>query len=134
MATKQNLVSIDGTYYDIMIPENGIQRSFSIVDSDNSGRLADGSMVRDIIGTYYNYTVQFETKYMSVAEYDKLIEVLSSPVDYHTITVPYGQTTMTFQAYCTTGSDKLAHVVGGKNKWDSLSINFIAMSPQRRGA
>lgn len=127
--TKQNLVSIDNIYYDIMIPENGIKRSFSIADTDNAGRLLTGKMVRDIVGTYYNYTIQFETKYLSDDEYDDLFNKLSAPVDYHTITVPYGQGTLTFEAYITSGSDTLRSVRNNRNKWQGLSVNFIAMKP-----
>lgn len=128
----QNLVSIDGKYYNISIPEKGIKRSFSVTDTDNSGRNISGEMLRDIIGTYYNYTIQFETKQLSSAEYDDLYETLSAPVDYHTITVPYGQTTMTYKAYVTNGNDNLNHRNSLGNKWSGLSIDFIAMSPQRR--
>lgn len=127
----QDLVSIDGIYYNIMIPQDGIKRSFSIADTDNSGRLLNGAMVRDIIGTYYNYTIQFETKYLSTAEYDDLFNKLSAPVDYHTIIVPYGQEILTFQAYCSSGSDTLNIIRNGVNKWSGLSINFIAMKPAR---
>ena len=131
MARKQNLVSIDGIYYDIVIPVDGIKRSFSIADTENSGRLLNGKMVRDLVGTYYNYTILFETKYMSKEEYDNLYTKLSAPVDYHAIKVPYGQETLTFQAYVTSGNDTLKMVTNGVNKWTGLSINFIAMEPAR---
>lgn len=128
---RQEIVTIDGINYNIMIPENGIERSFSIADTDNAGRLLNGTMVRDIIGTYYNYKILFETKYLSTDEYDNLYAKLSAPVDYHMITVPYGQETLTFQAYITSGSDTLRKVRGNKNDWTGLSVDFIAISPQR---
>lgn len=129
----QNLVSIDDVYYNIKIPENGITRSFSVVDTDNSGRNISGDMLRDIIGTYYNYTILFETKDMDSDEYDQLYETLSAPVDYHMITVPYGQETLTFKAYVTSGNDSIKQVTRmGKKVWTGLSINFVAMSPQRK--
>lgn len=128
----QNVVSIDGKYYNISVPEKGIKRSFSVLDTDNSGRSTAGDMIRDIIGTYYNYTIQFETKNLSRDEYDDLYETLSAPVDYHVITVPYGQTTLTFNAYVTAGDDTLKHTNRSGNDWSGLSVNFIAMSPQRR--
>ena len=133
MATTQNLVSIDGRYYNIFIPQGGIQRSFSIADTDNAGRNVQGEMIRDIVGTYYNYTVAFNTKYLNYEEYDDLFETLSAPVDYHTITAPYGQQTLTFTAYVTNGADALTRVDSQGNRlWGGLSINFIAMSPARR--
>ena len=131
MNNVQDVVCIDGIYYNVRIPENGIKRSFSVADTDNAGRLLDGTMVRDIIGTYYNYTVQFDTQFLSFEEYDKLYDQLSAPRDYHTITVPYGQGRITFFAYVTSGSDTLQTMKGG-NKWKGLSINFIAMSPYHK--
>lgn len=127
----QDIVSIDGTYYNIKIPENGIKRSFSIADSDKAGRNILGEMIRDIVGTYYNYTIQFETRYLSHDEYDQLYEILSAPVDYHVITVPYGQSTLTFNAYVTGGSDNIKRIDSSGNNWTGLSIDFIAMKPIR---
>ena len=51
--------------------------------------------------------------------------------DSHTIKVPYAQTTLTFEAYVTQGSDELDAMMDSQNRWGELSFNFIAMSPQR---
>lgn len=126
----QNVFSIDGRYYNVLIPEKGIKRSFSVTDSDKAGRVLTGRMQRDIIGTFYNYTVQLDTNKLSESEYDELYEVLSAPVDYHQITVPYGQSTLMFDAYVTSGDDTL-NMARNSKQWSGLSINFIAMEPQR---
>lgn len=127
----QDLFSIDGTYFNVFIPEKGIKRSFSVSDSDKAGRVLTGRMVRDIIGTFYNYTIQLDTSKLSSTEYDALYEILSEPKDCHTITVPYGQRTITFDAYCTSGEDTLSKRHNNTNEWSGLSVNFIAMEPQR---
>lgn len=128
----QNIVSIDGRYYNIFIPMGGIQRNFSVVDTDNAGRNMQGKMIRDIVGTYYNYTIAFDTKYLNFKEYDDLFQTLSAPQDSHTIIVPYGQETLTFEAYVTSGGDTLTRAGKDGNRWSGLSINFVAMEPQRR--
>ena len=128
----QNVVSIDGVYYDISIPESGITRSFEIADTDKAKRLINGNMVRDVIGTYYNYTVAFNTKNLNRAEYDRLYEQISAPVDSHTIAIPYGQSILTFEAYVTNGQDVLKKIDAEGNKWEGITINFIAMQPKRR--
>ena len=128
----QNVVSIDGKYYNLTIPEGGITRSFSVLDTDKSGRLQSGEMFRDVIGTYYNYKVKFSPKNMSPKEYDDFYEVISSPVDKHVITVPYGQSILTFDAYVTSGEDVLKKVENGTKKWGGITISFVAMSPKRR--
>lgn len=125
-----DIVTIDGKGFNVLIPENGITRSFEIADSENAGRLRSGAMLRDIIGTYYNYTIVFDTNQLSESEYDELYEVVSAPVDSHTIVVPYGQTILTFEAYVTSGQDVLKKI-GKSKRWTGLSLNFIAMKPQK---
>jgi len=44
---------LDGVAYNVSV--TGLKRSFSVLDTDNSGRTQDGEMYRDIIGTFYNY-------------------------------------------------------------------------------
>jgi len=109
-----------------------LTRSFNILDGENAGRVKIGDMVRDVIGTYYNYSMELDTSEASLAEYDALYEVLSSPDDYHTVVVPYGQTTLEFKAYITNGDDELLSMENKRNLWGKLKVNFIAMQPQRR--
>lgn len=88
--------------------------------------------LRDIIGTYYNYSIQIETSRLDVDAYDRLYEVLTAPVNSHILVVPYGQTTLRFNAYVSNAEDSIRTIDNGKNFWGGLSINFIAMEPQRR--
>lgn len=125
------LFTVDGTAYNVKVPVGGLKRSFDILDGPNAGRMLSGRMTRDIIGTYYNYELQIERDNASLAEYDQLYQVLSAPVDYHTVSFPYGQNTLTFQAYVTKGSDSLLRRSSNKNHWTGLSIQFVAMEPQR---
>jgi len=124
--------SVDGIRYNVTVPAGGIKRSASVLDGDNAGRVKSGLMIRDIIGTYYNYTVQIETSRLDVEAYDRLYEVLTAPVNSHLLVIPYGQTTLRFYAYVTNAEDSIRTIDNGKNFWGGLSINFIAMEPQRR--
>ena len=128
----QDIFSIDGKFYDISIPEGGITRNFSVLDTDKSGRTISGDMNRVIIGTYYNYTIQLNMKNLSPKEYDDFYEKISEPTESHLLSVPYGQEMLTFKAYVTQGQDTMQHKRQGKNKWTGLSLNFVALSPQRR--
>lgn len=121
------LIEVDGVSYDVINSE--LTRSFQVLDGENAGRTLDGEMHRDVIGTYYNYTWKLEPK--TIGDYSTLYDVLSSPSDYHTITVPYNQSTKTFRAYVTNGQDQLRRQEDGVNYWTGLSINFIAISPNR---
>lgn len=111
------------------------KRTFQILDGENAGRqIITAKMERDILGTFYNYSMNIDSRFMTKEEYDTLYELLSSPVESHTIEVPYGQETLVFEAYVTNGTDELIGIRNNKNLWANLSINFIAMEPQRRPA
>lgn len=123
--------SVDGVGYP-SVNVISLERTFAVMDGENAGRTMDGAMRRDIIGTYYNYNMELTSDYSDLSEYDKLYEVLSAPVDSHTLVVPYGQETLTFQAYVANGTDNLLHKRPAFNKWNNLTVNFVAMKPQRR--
>ncbi len=109
------------------------KRSFQILDGENAGRqILTAKMERDILGTFYNYSMNIDSRFMTKEEYDKLYYLLSSPVDSHTIEVPFGQETLVYEAYVTNGTDELTSIKNNVNNWANLSINFIAMAPQRR--
>lgn len=128
---NMSVFTVDGVAYR-SVNVLSLKRSFAVLDGPNAGRVMDGSTRRDIIGTYYNYSMELTSDYSDLTEYDALYEVLSAPVDSHTITVPYGQETLTFEAYVANGDDDLLHTRPTFNKWNNLTVNFVAMSPQRR--
>lgn len=128
---KISVFSVDGVEYP-GVNVISLERTFAVMDGENAGRTMDGAMRRDIIGTYYNYNMELASDYSDLSEYDKLYEVLSAPVDSHAIIVPYAQETLEFQAYVANGTDNLLHRRPAFNKWNNLTVNFVAMKPQRR--
>lgn len=125
-----NVITIDGRKFNVAVDK--LTRKASVLDGKNAGRVLSGRMDRDIIGTYYNYELSFGTSMLSPVDYDALYELLTAPVDYHTITVPYGQGTKTFQAYVANASDTLSLMTDKMNLWGDLAIAFVAMEPERR--
>lgn len=123
-------LTVDGVEYK-NIHIASLKRSFSVLDGENAGRVMTGEMDRDIIGTYYNYAAEIDADGATREEYDSFYEVISAPVDSHTLIVPYAQGTLEFEAYITNGSDDLLASYE-ENEWGNLEFNFIAMSPQRR--
>jgi hypothetical protein len=122
------VLRVDGHKFRLGI--TSLQRKNTVLDDDNSGRLMSGVMERSIIGSYYNYTLGIEP--IIQADYDTFYELISSPMEYHTLTVPYGSGTTTFKAYVSNVTDNLKAVHNSKNYWGGMKVNFIAMSPQRR--
>ena len=108
----------------------GLRRSFSVADGKNGGRDLAGGMIRDIIGTYFNYSLDFGSKSFNPEAYEQLVELLSAPVPFHTVSFPFGNQTITQRMYVTNGEDTLKWFnKSGDNQFSDLSINFIAMKP-----
>lgn len=128
-----SVLSLDGKAYPNLHVVS-LKRSFSVLDGDNAGRVMNGTMKRDIIGTYYNYSMEIDPVSSDLAEYDEFYEAISSPVDSHVLTVPYAQTTVTFDAYVSNGEDELVSKYNGRNEWQNLAVNFVAMKPKRTPA
>lgn len=124
---------LDGKEYQVHVEE--LERSFAVTDTDQSGRMMDYSMFRDIIGTFYNYTIKVYPDINNLDSYDDFYNAISDPsVESHKMTFPYNQETLVFEAYVTQGKDKLIRRCG-RNIWglkDGLSLTFTAMEPQRR--
>lgn len=122
-------LSVDGKKYNVLV--TGLKRSFQVLDGENAERALSGRMIRDIIGTFYNYEMTLQPKIGKYADYDALYEVLSAPVASHKVVLPYGQRTLTFNAYVTAGQDNLIRKKSTESYWTGLTVQFIAMAPQR---
>lgn len=126
------ILTIDGRQYDVLVPSGGVKRNFQIMDGENAGRVMSGRMMRDIIGTFYNYEIQIFPKIGKYADYDELYQILSAPVDKHTAVLPYGQGMQTFEMYVASGQDTLNRKTRKEAYWEGLTVQFIAVEPQRR--
>lgn len=119
--------TVDGIGFDCSTVK--LERKGQVVETNNSGRFQSGRMRREIIGTYYNYSLQIEHE--DARQYDRLYYALTAPVDSHEITIPYGQTTLTFNAYVTDARDNLTFLNDSLRIWGGLEVSFTAMSPER---
>ena len=125
-------VKIGGRSYDVIVTE--IERNFSILYSDNTGRtLAPGApLTLDPLGTFYGHKVTFKRKQGHEKQFDDLWEYLSVPRNSGImVDIVYNQTTLNYEAYVSSGSQKLNHI--GRNGtvyWDVFQVNFIPVKAQ----
>lgn len=124
-------ITIDGRDYNIRIKYETLRRAFEIEEGRNSGNALDGTLIRDIIGTRYNYQIDIEPDPADPTDYDEFYDLISSPVKYHEVSFPYGQETITFNAAIQSGEDTYFGVIGCHRRWGGLSIVFQALAPQR---
>ena len=126
------MVTMDGHNYRVRVKAGGLRRGFRLEESELSDTVKSGDAFRDIIGTYYDYTMEVEPDPAHPEDYDQFYEAISAPVPSHTLTVPYGQETLTYEAMVSSGEDRPRDRLGGVPRWTGLEVRFQAKKPQRR--
>ena len=119
---------MDGIAYNVRVSK--LTRKFSVQDTDRTGRTQDGEMYRDIVGTFYNYSMTVEQMGDDTESFDNFWEVISQPVESHVCEFPYNQVTMTQRMYITSGEQSIVSRQPTFTEWGEMEISFIAMSPR----
>lgn len=127
MAELQSFL-LDGVAYNVWVKK--LTRKFSVLDTNKTGRTQNGAMYRDVIGTYYNYTMVIEGKAGDQTALDDFWEAVSQPKKSHVAVFPYNQTTLTQQMYVTSGEQDLVEKTKEETIWGEVSLNFVAMVPK----
>lgn len=122
------MITIDNNTYNVGIVKITRRATQRI---DNLGVTMDLRKHYDIRGTYYDYEVELSPKLISASDYDNLYEVLTTPQESHIVTLPYGQSTLTFEARVSVASDVLIQSFTSFKKWGSIKVTFEALTPQK---
>lgn len=125
-------ITVDGIFYSVHVEYGSLVRSFELIEGDNAGMMLTGRQTRDILGTGYSYSMTFYPDPGNPEAYDSLYEALSTPVDSHAVTLPYGQRTISFQAMIESGEDSYFGKTGRYHRWNGLTIRFRPVEPQRK--
>lgn len=127
-----NGITMDGRLYRVRVVYNTMERHFSLQSGVSESHMLSGRHERDLLGTSYSFQMAIEPDPLHSEDYDAFYEAASAPVDSHTITMPYGQSQITFEAEIQSGDDTSAGMVAGVRRWHGLKITFSPISPQRR--
>ena len=125
------MLKIDGKEYKVFAVFPTIKNSFSIKEGGNAGTAQNGREIRDILGTAYSYSMDISPNPNFPEDFDELFHVLSAPVNSHTIEMPYGQGTITFEAAISEGERTYRGKSGGFERWAGMSLTFRPLTPQR---
>lgn len=119
-------LKIDNVTYKVPIIE--MKRSGDILDLE-AHRLANGDLWRNVIGTYYNFSIQIgPVKNRTV--YNNLWRVLTAPVEKHKIQLP--NQSDWFYGYFGSVQDTITLVTDDGYTATGLSFNVVCWSPSRR--
>lgn len=124
-------IVMDGITYRVRVIYDSMARAFSLLEGPNAGDMLSGRHERDLLGTRYGYSMQVEPDPAHPEDYDAFYDAVSAPVDSHQITLPYGQSTISYEAMIESGQDTYAGILGGKQRWKGLQINYRPIEPQR---
>lgn len=125
-------INLDGKEYKVLVIYPSRGRRFTIREGENSGMSLSGRKIRDIFGTEYGYYMTVKADPQHPEDYDAFYEAVSAPVESHRVIMPYGQTTLEFEAAIYSGEDIDNGVHGNVRRWDGLQLSFEPMEPQRR--
>ena len=121
------MLIIDGEKFKVDVLS--CKRTADFLDK-HAKRTENGDLKRELIGVYFNYKLQLGPG-VDRAEYARLWDKLTEPVEFHEVTVPDEDGDYTFTAYFSNVADELLRKVAEKNYWKNLTVNFIAKKPAR---
>lgn len=124
-----NYCLINGNNFGSTVAISAIEETFNTLDGENAGRSTlSGRMIRDIIGTYVGHKITFFNGKDNNA-FDALWDYLiaHSVDDYVVLEACDDQSSISYEAYYTSGTRKIKDVTDGVNHWDEIEINFIPM-------
>ena len=128
--TLQKL-TMDGVVYRVRVVYDSMVLSFELIEGPNAGTMLSGREERDLLGTKYGHRLSVEPDPAHREDFDAFLHAISAPVPTHHIELPYGQTTLTYDARITRGSVTFAGKMMGKNLWHGLEVNYEPIEPQR---
>ena len=121
-------IYIDDTYFDV--PLVSVKREAKFLDKYAEREEETGDLLRELIGVYINYTMNFGT-IDDDDTYEKLWDILTQPVAFHDVTLPSTKRHYTFRCYVSSVSDEMEKILDDTVKFKGLTCKYIAKAPAR---
>lgn len=132
---SSSYLKINGREFAGVVAIGEYSRNFNVLDGEHAGRVMTGRMVRDPIGTYIGHNIKVYPLGMDTSGTEALWDYLiaHSMDDSVMLEAADGQSTIAYEAYYTSGSQKLERVdEDGTNHWGEITINFIPMDANKK--
>lgn len=125
--TPSKWIRIDGVEYKVAL--SPLKRKGDVLDLE-AERTQNGVLHRDIIGTFYNYTLGVE-RCGDITEYEAFWWVVTAPSN-HMIILPYA--TEEIEGYFGSAQDEVFFVNSEGKRCKGFSCNMVAVRPARTPA
>lgn len=119
---------LDGRTYNVHVMS--LKRLFEVKDAITPSTTLSGEIYRDVIGTYYNYTMTVRAKAGDREALDSFWDAISQPAASHVCVFPYNQTVITQKMYIKSGSQDILRLHEDGAEWADITIQFTAQAPK----
>lgn len=123
-----SLMKIDGVSYAVGELRPVLRKSRASVDPVTAGTLQSGREVCDVTGVKYDYELTVEPR--DGGDYDAFYLDVTAPVCPRMVTLPFGQSSITFPARLEVDSDQLRGITDGR-RWGGLKLRVVALDNVR---
>ena len=124
-------ITVDGTTYNVHVVPDSVKRVAELLEGPLADDMLSGRRERDLVGTKYSYQLHVEPVWTDPTDYDAFYDAVTNPLSSHTVVLPYGQTTISFDAMIKTVEDTLIGAANGVNRWHGMIVNFDPIAPQK---
>jgi hypothetical protein len=121
------MIQIDGLTYNI--PYKAIRRKADMLYKF-AERSEDGVLHSELIGVYFNFSLEFGMSANNSTAYVDLWLKLTEPITSHEVTLPNEGSGITFDAYFSNIRDEIVKEAN-PNRFRDLTVDVIAISPAR---
>ena len=119
---------MDGISYNVQVMS--LKRSFEIKEAIAAKYTQSGDIYRDLVGTYYNYTITVRERNGDREALDAFWDAISKAVISHECVFPYNQATLSQKMYIKTGTQDIGRLYEDGANWKDITVQFIAKEPK----
>lgn len=119
---------MDGKSYNVQVMN--LTRSFDIKEAIAAKYTQSGDIYRDLVGTYYNYTITVRERNGDRAALDAFWDAISKATASHDCVFPYNQSTLSQRMYVKSGSQDINRLYEDGASWKDITVQFIAKEPK----
>lgn len=119
---------MDGIAYNVQVIS--LKRTFEIKEGITARATQSGAIYRNLLGTYYNYTITVRERGGDREAFDAFWDAVSQPVASHDCVFPYNQSTIKQRMYVKNGSQQIIRLHENGADWHDITVQFIAQTPK----
>lgn len=119
---------MDGETYNVQVMK--LTRNFEIKEAFASKYTQSGDIYRDLVGTYYNYTMTVRERNGDREALDAFWNAISKAVASHNCVFPYNQSTISQKMYVKNGSQDIGRLYPDGAAWKDITVQFVAKEPK----